>query len=374
MNIKNNTKYDFLIVGAGLFGATCANLLYQKGYKVLVIDKRNHIAGNIYTENIFGINVHVYGAHIFHTSNKEVWEYVNQFATFNSFINSPLANYHGKLFNLPFNMNTFVQIWPDVKTKEDAQHHINKEIEEANIKEPNNLEEQAISMVGTSIYSTLIKEYTEKQWGKDCKDLPASIIKRIPVRFTYDNNYFNDIYQGIPIGGYTKLVERMLEGISIELNSNYLSNKEYYDSLAKAIIYTGPIDEFFNYQLGELEYRSLRFNIKILPIKSFQNHAVINYTSHDVTYTRIIEHKFFEFGEQDNTVITEEYPDNYELGKERYYPINDIKNSNLYQQYFELSKSVKNVIFGGRLGLYKYLDMDDTIEEAFKLVDNLSAK
>ena len=374
MDSKNNNKYDFLIVGAGLFGATCAYLLKQEGYKVLVIDKRKHVGGNIYTEKMFGIDVHVYGAHIFHTSNKEIWNFVNQFTHFNNFINSPLANYKGKLFNLPFNMNTFIQIWPDVRTKEDAQAHIQKEIKDCKLTNITNLEEQAISMVGTSIFDLLIKEYTEKQWGRDCKHLSPSIIKRLPVRYTFDNNYFNDIYQGIPIEGYTFLIEKMLEGIEVRLNCNYLKDKEYFNCLVKKIIYTGPIDEFYEYCFGNLEYRSLRFDLEILPTKSYQNNAVINYTSYDVAYTRIIEHKFFNYLDNDTTVITKEYPDDWCLGKERYYCVNNDKNVKLYSQYFELTKNNKNIYFGGRLGLYKYLDMDDTIEEAFKLVKQILAE
>ena len=360
-------KYDYLIVGSGLFGATCANRLHKMGKKVLVIEKRNHIGGNVYTENIGGINVHKYGAHIFHTDYKDVWDYVNSFVEFNRYTNSPVARFGNEIYNLPFNMNTFSKIWSDVITPDDALRHINEERKE--IKgEPKNLEEQAISLVGRTIYEKLIKCYTEKQWNRNCVDLPTFIIKRLPVRLTYDNNYFNDKYQGIPIGGYTKLVEKMLEGIEVKLNTNYFDNKEVYDSLTDKIIYTGPIDEYFNYSLGKLEYRSLKFDTKVLDVKNFQGNAVVNYTGHEVAYTRVIEHKHFEFdAESEKTVITYEYPADYVDGMEKYYTINDDKNNKLAEEYRNLSKKEKNVIFGGRLGEYKYYDMDDVIKNALDL-------
>ena len=363
-------KYDYLIVGSGLFGATCANRLHKMGKKVLVIEKRNHIGGNVYTENIDGINVHKYGAHIFHTDYKDVWDYVNSFVEFNRYTNSPVARFGNEIYNLPFNMNTFSKIWSDVITPDDALRHINEERKEIE-GEPKNLEEQAISLVGRTIYEKLIKCYTEKQWNRNCVDLPAFIIKRLPVRLTYDNNYFNDKYQGIPIGGYTKLIEKMLDGIEIKLNTNYFENKEEYDSLADKIIYTGPIDEYFNYSLGKLEYRSLRFDTKVLNIKNFQGNAVVNYTGHEVAYTRVIEHKHFEFdAESEKTVITYEYPADYVDGMEKYYTINDDKNNQLAEKYRNLSKKEKNVIFGGRLGEYKYYDMDDVIKNALDLEIN----
>ena len=368
-----NKKYDYLIVGSGLFGSTCARLLTDKGYKVLVIEKRNHIGGNVYTEKIDDIDVHVYGSHIFHTSNEEVWSFVNRFAKFNNFINSPLANYHGEIYNLPFNMNTFVQLWPDVKSEEDAKRHIEQEKLEYGIKEnPKNLEEQAIMLVGTTIFKKLIKEYTEKQWNKKCTELPPFIIKRLPLRFTFDNNYFNDIYQGIPIDGYTRMVSNMLEGIDVSLGVDFLKNRDLYSSIADHIIYTGPIDEFYDYKFGILEYRSLVFKTKSLDIKSFQNNAVVNYTSHEVPYTRIIEHKFFNDKNQNTTIISEEYPDDWSIGKERFYTVNDEKNNSLYKRYLELARKENNLFFGGRLGMYNYFDMDDTIAAAFELVKNMS--
>ena len=362
---------DYLIVGSGLFGATCARVLKDKGYSIQVIEKREHIGGNIYTYKMHGIDVHRYGAHIFHTSNEEVWKFVNRFATFNDFINSPLANFHGEIYHLPFNMNTFVELWPDVKTPEDARRHIEEEKAQFSLDNPKNLEEQAISLVGLTVYRKLIKEYTEKQWGKSCSELPPFIIKRIPVRFTFDNNYFNDIYQGIPIDGYTAMIEKLLEGIPVKLLTDFSSLSKDELRNYKRIIYTGPIDEFFGFCFGHLEYRSLKFVTKVVDCKSFQNNAVVNYTSHDVPYTRIIEHKFFADNQSDVTVITEEYPNKWEPGMERFYTVNDEKNLLLYQRYFELSKEYTNVFFGGRLGQYKYYDMDDTIEEAFKLCDNL---
>ena len=360
-------KYDYLIVGSGLFGSTIANRLKREGKKVLVIEKRNHIGGNVYTENMEGINVHKYGAHIFHTDYKDVWDYVNSFVEFNRYTNSPVARYKNEIYNMPFNMNTFSKIWSDVITPEDALRHINEERKEVT-GEPKNLEEQAISLVGRTIYEKLVKCYTEKQWNRDCKDLPAFIIKRLPVRLTYDNNYFNDRYQGIPIGGYTLLVERMLEGIEVQLNTDYLSNKEKYDSIANKVIYTGPLDEYFNYSLGELEWRSLRFENKIYDTDNYQGNAVINYTSHDVEYTRSIEHKHFEFvTDNKKTIVTYEYPADYKEGMEKYYTINDDKNNALADKYRELAAKEKNVIFGGRLAEYKYYDMDDVIKRALEI-------
>lgn len=365
-------KYDFLIVGSGLFGSVCAHELRKRGYSVLVIDKREHIGGNIFTKNIEGINVHVYGAHIFHTSNEDVWKFINSFATFNNFINMPLANYKGELYHLPFNMNTFKEIWPDIVTKEDVIKHIEEEKQKYTIKEPTNLEQQAISMVGTTIYQKLVKEYTEKQWGRPCVSLPPFIIKRLPLRFEYNNNYFNDKYQGIPIGGYTSIIEKMLKGCSLLLNRDFLLERNYFESIATKIIYTGSIDEFYGFKFGRLEYRTLRFETQILDIDDYQHNAVVNYTSHEVPYTRIIEHKHFEFLDSKNTIITKEYPKSWRKNDIPFYPINDDKNSQLYKKYFELSKKERNVFFGGRLGLYKYLDMDDTIEEALKLVKTIA--
>ena len=361
--------YDYLIVGSGLYGATLAYLLKNKGFKVLVIEKRDHIAGNIYTKNVDGINVHVYGAHIFHTSYEDVWNFVNQFSKFNNFINSPLAYYKGKYFNMPFNMNTFHQMW-GVKTPQEAKEKIEEQVKKENIKEIKNLEDQALSLVGRDIYETLIKGYTEKQWGKSAKDLPSFIIKRIPLRFEYDNNYFNDKYQGIPIDGYTKIIERMLEGIEVILNEDFLKNKEKYSRIAKFIIYSGPIDEYYNYCFGELEYRSLKFEIERINKQSYQNNAVVNYTEFDIPYTRIIEHKFFQIENKDVlnlpfTIISKEYPNSYKIGEERYYAVNDEKNNNLYNRYKEKAEIEKNILFGGRLGNYKYFDMDDTIKQAF---------
>lgn len=361
--------YDYLIVGSGLYGATLAYLLKNKGYNVLVIEKRDHIAGNIYTKNVDGINVHVYGAHIFHTSYEDVWNFVNKFSKFNNFINSPLAYYKGKYFNMPFNMNTFNQMW-GVKTPQEAKEKIDEQVKKENIKEIKNLEDQALSLVGRDIYETLIKGYTEKQWGKSAKDLPSFIIKRIPLRFEYDNNYFNDKYQGIPIDGYTKIIERMLAGIEVILNEDFLKNKEKYSRIAKFIIYSGPIDEYYNYCFGELEYRSLKFETERLNKQAYQNNAVVNYTEFDIPYTRIIEHKFFQIENEDVlnlpfTIISKEYPNSYKIGEERYYAVNDDKNNNLYNRYKEKAEAEKNILFGGRLGNYKYFDMDDTIKQAF---------
>lgn len=365
------TKYDYLIVGSGLFGATCAYELTKAGSSVIVIEKRNHIGGNVYTKNVKGINVHIYGPHIFHTDNLDIWKYVNRFAKFNNFINSPLANYHGEIYHLPFNMNTFCELWSDVKTSDDAKKHIDEEKKKFSISEPKNLEEQAISLVGETIFKKLIKEYTEKQWGKDCKELPPSIIKRIPVRFEFNNNYFTDKYQGIPEGGYTRIIEKMLSGSDILLETDFLSNKEKYLEMAKCIIYTGMIDEFFDYKYGPLEYRSLRFETDELNIPSFQGNAVVNYTSHEKQFTRIIEHKFFEFGKQPFTIISREFPDRFEKGKIPYYTINDEKNQTLLYKYQEDARKLKNIHFGGRLGSYHYYDMDDVIAEALKLTKEL---
>ena len=364
-------KYDYLVVGSGLFGSTCANILNKNGKKVLVIDKRNHIAGNVYTENVEGINVHKYGAHIFHTDYKDVWEYVNSFVEFNRYTNSPVARYKNEIYNMPFNMNTFAKIWDDVFTPDDAMRHINEERKEMEGKTPQNLEEQAISLIGRTIYEKLVKGYTEKQWGRDCKELPAFIIKRLPVRLIYDNNYFNDRYQGIPIGGYTKLVEKMLDGIEVKLNTDYFANKEEFNNMADKIIYTGMIDEYFDYKYGRLEYRSLKFDTKVLDVENFQGNAVVNYTGKEVPYTRVIEHKHFESVKNNpKTVVTYEYPDNWTPEKDAYYVINDEKNNAIAEQYRELAKKEKNVIFGGRLASYKYYDMDDVIKEAFEIMNN----
>lgn len=360
--------YDYLIVGSGLYGATIAQQAKRAGKSVLVIDKRPNIGGNIYTEKIEGINVHKYGAHIFHTSNKEVWDYVTSFVDFNRFTNSPVANYKGELYSMPFNMYTFNKMW-GVVTPEEAAAKIEEQKKEIT-GEPKNLEEQAISLVGRDIYEKLVKGYTEKQWGRDCKDLPAFIIKRLPVRLTFDNNYFNALYQGIPIGGYTKLVKKMLEGIEVRLNVDYLENKEELDKLAEKVIYTGPIDAYFRYKLGTLEYRSVRFENEILDKPNFQGNAAVNYTDRETPWTRIIEHKWFEFGKDENgndlpkTVISREYSSEWKLGDEPYYPVNNAKNSALYEQYKSLAEAENNVIFGGRLGEYKYYDMDKTIEVA----------
>ena len=357
--------YDYLIVGSGLYGAIVARELKNAGYKVLIIEKRNHIAGNVYTEKRDNINVHVYGAHIFHTSDEKVWNYVNKYAKFNDFINSPLAYYKGEYYHMPFNMNTFHEIW-GVNTAEEAKAKIEEEKAKENIKEITNLEEQAISLVGRTIYERLVKGYTEKQWGRDCKDLPSFIIKRLPLRFEYNNNYFNDIYQGIPIGGYTKLVENIIGDIEVKLNEDYLKNKDYWNKQAKKIIYTGAIDEFYDYKFGELEYRSLKFEVERIEKEFYQKNCVINYTEREVPYTRIIEHKYFENDQSDVTWITKEYPADYKKGMEKFYPMNDEKNNNLYKKYAELASNEKNIFFGGRLGKYKYYDMDDVIAEALK--------
>ena len=358
--------YDYLIVGAGLYGAVFAQEAKRAGKSVLVIDKRPHIAGNVYTEKVEGINVHKYGAHIFHTNNKKVWDYITRFATFNRFTNSPVANYHGELYSLPFNMYTFNRMW-GVVTPEEAAAKIEEQRQAAGITEPSNLEEQAISLVGTDIYEKLIKGYTEKQWGRDCKDLPAFIIKRLPVRLTFDNNYFNALYQGIPIGGYTQLVEHLLEGIEGRLNTDYLEQKEALDRLAETVVYTGPIDAYFGYSLGALEYRSVRFETEVLDIPNFQGNAAVNYTDRETPWTRIIEHKWFEFGKDENgndlpkTIISREYSSEWKPGDEPYYPVNDAKNGALYAEYKKLADAEPKVIFGGRLGEYKYYDMDQVI-------------
>ncbi len=364
--------YDYLVVGAGLYGAVFAHEAAANGKSVLVIDKRNHIAGNVYTEKIQGIHVHKYGAHIFHTNNKEVWDYVSKFITFNRFTNSPVANYKGELYSLPFNMYTFNKMW-GVVTPQEAMNIIETQKKEAGITEPKNLEEQAISLVGKDIYEKLIKGYTKKQWGRPCNQLPSFIIKRLPVRFTFDNNYFNALFQGIPIGGYTKMVENMLDGIEVRLGVDYLQNKEQYDSIASKIVYTGAIDAYFDYKLGALEYRSVRFDTQVLDMPNFQGNAAVNYTDEETSWTRIIEHKWFEFGkdEQGNelpkTVISKEYSSEWKQGDEPYYPVNDEKNSKLYLEYKNLADKENNVIFGGRLGEYKYYDMDAVIASALKV-------
>lgn len=361
-------KYDYLVVGAGLYGAVFAYEAKKKGKTCLVIDKRDHIAGNIYCENVSGINVHKYGAHIFHTYDKKIWEYVNQFAEFNNYINSPVARYKNELYNLPFNMNTFSKMW-NIATPQEAKDIIASQIADLNITEPKNLEEQALSLVGKDVYEKLIKGYTEKQWGRDCKDLPSFIIKRLPLRFIYDNNYFNDRYQGIPIGGYTKIVEKMLDGIEVRLNTNYLDNREEFDAMADKIVYTGMIDQFYDYKLGVLEYRSVRFETEELPMENYQGNAVVNYTEREVPYTRIIEHKHFEFGKQPTTIISREYSSEWKKGDEPYYPVNNDKNNALYQQYKELADKEHKVIFGGRLGGYKYYDMDKVIAAALEMCE-----
>ena len=363
-------QYDYLVVGAGLYGAVFACEAKRAGKKVLVIDKRGHIAGNVYTEAVEGIHVHVYGAHIFHTNNKRVWDYANQYAEFNRFTNSPVANYKGELYSLPFNMYTFNKMW-GVVTPQEAAARIEEQRRAAGITEPKNLEEQAISLVGTDIYEKLVKGYTEKQWGRDCKDLPAFIIQRLPVRLTFDNNYFNALYQGIPMGGYTKLVEHMLDGIEVRLSTDYLANKAELDALAERVVYTGPIDAYFDYCLGHLEYRSVRFETEVLDMPNFQGNAAVNYTDRDTPWTRIIEHKFFEFGTQPKTVISREYSSEWKPGDEPYYPVNDEKNSALYQRYKALAEEEKHVIFGGRLGEYKYYDMDAVIAAALDMCDKM---
>ena len=361
-------KYDYLIVGAGLFGAVVAHELAEQGKSVLVIDKRDHIAGNIYTEEIEGIQVHKYGAHIFHTSDKKIWDYVNRFAEFNHYINSPIAVYKDELYNLPFNMNTFSKMW-NIRTPKEAREIIQRQIKELDIREPGNLEEQALSLAGKDVYEKLIKGYTEKQWGRDCKELPAFMIKRLPFRFTYDNNYFNDRFQGIPVGGYTKIVERMLEGIEVRTKTDFFEFRKENPDIAEKIVFTGMIDAYFGYQLGALEYRSVRFETEVLDCDNYQGNAVVNYTEREVPYTRIIEHKHFEFGKQPKTVISREYSSEWKVGMEPYYPVNDEKNNCLFTQYQKLAEKEKNVIFGGRLGNYKYYDMDKVIAAALETVN-----
>ena len=360
--------YDYLVVGAGLYGAVFAYEAKKRGKEVLVIDRRDHKGGNIYCEEVNGINVHKYGAHIFHTSNKKVWEYVNQFAEFNRYTNSPVANYKGELYNLPFNMNTFNKMW-GVITPQEAAAKIEEQRKEAGITEPKNLEEQAISLVGKDIYEKLIKGYTQKQWGRKCTELPSFIIKRLPVRLTFDNNYFNDLYQGIPMGGYNVIIDKMLDGVEVELGTDYLANKDKYENIADKIIFTGPIDEFYDYCFGPLEYRSVRFETEELPVENYQGNAVINYTDAETPYSRIIEHKHFEFGTQPTTVISKEYSAEWKVGDEPYYPVNNDKNAALYQKYLDKSKEENKVIFGGRLGEYKYYDMDKVIESALNFVE-----
>lgn len=360
--------YDYLIVGSGLFGSVFAYEANKRGKKCLVIDKRNHVGGNIYTKNVAGINVHEYGAHIFHTSNKKVWDYIQQFAEFNRYTNSPIAVYKDEIYNMPFNMNTFSRLW-NIKTPKEAKEIIEKQKKESGITEPKNLEEQAISMVGKDIYEKLVKGYTGKQWGKPCTELPSFIIKRLPVRFTYDNNYFNDLYQGIPIGGYTQIIEKMLKGIDTRLNYDFFEHREELEKCAKKIVFTGMIDQYFNYCYGELEYRSLRFETEVLDEENYQGNAVVNYTEYEIPYTRIIEHKHFEYGMQSKTVVTKEYPAKWHKGDEPYYPMNDDKNNSLYARYKELADREDRVIFGGRLGMYKYFDMHNVIEEALNCVE-----
>ena len=362
--------YDYLIVGAGLFGAVFAHEMTEKGKKCLVIDKRNHIAGNAYTENIEGINVHKYGAHIFHTSNEKVWAYVNRFARFNNYINAPVAVYKDELYNLPFNMNTFSKMW-GVKTPAEAKAIIARQVEAEHIGEPKNLEEQALKLVGRDIYEKLIKGYTEKQWGRDCTELPAFIIRRLPLRFIYDNNYFNDRYQGIPEGGYTAMVEKLLDGVEVRLNTDYFEFIRENPDIAETTLYTGMIDEFFGYKLGVLEYRSVRFETEVLDTDNYQGNAVVNYTERAVPYTRVIEHKHFEFGQQEKTVISREYSSEWTQGGDPYYPVNNARNTELYARYKALADETPSVIFGGRLGEYKYYDMDKVILSALELVEKL---
>ena len=368
------SQYDYLVVGAGLSGAVFANAARKAGKSVLVIDRRDHIAGNVYTEQVEGINVHRYGAHIFHTSMRDVWDYVNRFAEFNNYVNSPVANFRGNMYNMPFNMNTFTKMWPGVVTPADARAKIAEQVATENIGEPANLEEQALSLVGRDIFETLVKGYTEKQWGRDCKELPASIIRRLPVRFTYDNNYFNDRWQGIPMGGYTAMVERMFGDMEILLDTEYKEFIAEHEGVADRVIYCGPIDEYFDYKLGNLEYRSLRFESEKLDCENWQGNAVVNYTEREVPFTRIIEHKHFEFGRNaagetiPTTVITREYPANWQPGDEPYYPINDERNTKLYEEYAALAEAEGDVVFAGRLGGYKYYDMDKAIAAAFDLV------
>ncbi|MBE5062954.1 UDP-galactopyranose mutase [Lachnospiraceae bacterium DSM 108991] len=361
-------KYDYLIVGAGLFGAVFAREAMNRGKTCLVLDRRDHIGGNIYTEKVEDIQVHRYGAHIFHTSDKKVWDYINQYAEFNNYINSPVAVYKNELYNLPFNMNTFSRMW-NIRTPKEAREIIEGQIADLHIEEPRNLEEQALSLVGRDVYEKLVKGYTEKQWGRDCKDLPAFIIRRLPLRFTYDNNYFNDRYQGIPVGGYTRIIEKLLEGAEVRTGVDYLKERETYECAAGKIVFTGMIDEYYGYRLGALEYRSVRFETEVLDCDNYQGNAVVNYTDREVPYTRVIEHKHFEFGTQKKTVISREYSSEWKVGDEPYYPVNDEKNSVLYEKYASLAAGEDNVIFGGRLGAYRYYDMDKVIASALELAD-----
>ena len=368
--MQNHAKYDYLVVGAGLYGAVFARQAADAGKSVLVIDKRPHVAGNVFTREVEGIQVHEYGAHIFHTNDEQVWSFVNRFARFNRFTNAPLANFHGELYSLPFNMHTFHKMW-GVVTPAEAQAKIDEQRKAAGIEIPRNLEQQAISLVGTDIYETLIKGYTEKQWGRSCRELPAFIIRRLPVRMTFDTNYFNALYQGIPMGGYTKMVERMLEGIEVRLNTDFLAHREELSALADQIVYTGPLDAYFDYQLGALEYRSVRFETEILDTPNFQGNAVINYTDRETPWTRIIEHKWFDPHDQPRTVISREFSSEWQPGDEPYYPINDEKNTERYLRYRQLADAQSNVIFGGRLGEYRYYDMDAVIASALSLCENL---
>jgi UDP-galactopyranose mutase len=372
----DTTHYDLLLVGAGLFSAVLAEQAARKGKRCLVLERRAHAGGNIYTERIQGIEVHTYGAHIFHTDSKDIWEYVNSFAEFNRYTNSPVADYNGHIYNLPFNMNTFNKIWPDVITPSQAKKRIEEQAAVMKGRTPANLEEQAVSLVGTDIYRLLIKEYTEKQWGRPCTELPPEIIKRLPVRFIYDNNYFNDKYQGIPIGGYTQIIEKMFAHADVQLNTDFHADNAVYKKMADTLVYTGMIDEYFGYELGNLEYRSLRFDTETLPAENYQGNAVVNYTSSKVPYTRIIEHKHFEGTQSGPTVITKEYPAEWKKGDEPYYPVNDKKNTELFAGYKKLAaktagNDTPHVIFGGRLGMYKYFDMDDTIAAAFELAEKI---
>lgn len=360
-------RYDYLIVGAGLFGAVFAHEMTKKGKKCLVIENRNHIGGNVYTQEVEGIQVHRYGAHIFHTDDKEIWEYIQQFGEFNRYTNSPVARYKNQLYNLPFNMNTFYQMW-GVITPEEAKTKIKEQIEQEGINNPVNMEEQALSLVGRDIYEKLVKGYTEKQWGRKATELPSFIIKRLPIRFTYDNNYFNDRYQGIPVAGYTKLIEKMLEGIEVRLETDFFQQKEKFQQMCDKILFTGMIDQYYDYCYGNLEYRGLRFETEVLNQENYQGNAVVNYTEYEVPYTRIIEHKHFVFGKQSKTVITREYPEQWEPGKQPYYPINDEKNNQLYQKYRKRAEKETKVLFGGRLGMYRYMDMHHVIREALQLV------
>lgn len=358
--------YDYLVVGSGLFGAVFTHFAIKAGKSVLVLEKRSHIGGNVFTESVEGINVHRYGAHIFHTSDKEVWDFVNEFAEFNNYVNSPVANYNGELYNLPFNMNTFSKLW-GVVTPDEARAKIAEQVANLNIGEPKNLEEQALSLVGTDVYTKLVKGYTEKQWGRDCKDLPAFIIKRLPCRFTFDNNYFNDRYQGIPVGGYTPMIEKMLKGADVKTNTDYFDFVKQNPDVASKTVYTGMIDEFFGFKYGKLQYRTVRFDTHVLDTPNYQGVAVMNYTDRQTPYTRIIEHKHFEFGTQAKTVISYEYPAEWQEGMEPYYPVNDEANSALYARYLQLAQTRSNVIFGGRLGQYKYYDMDKVIRSALDI-------